>query len=192
MRFAWIPIPLFLVLIGFLWQADLAVVWEPPYLLPLLNFTFSTAVSIFVSYLAALSFSRNASFPILMLGCGMLFFGAVSLIAAISIHFGQINIGLTVYNTGVLLAGACHFVTAAASKRIDRRVKKYAVLVLSCAYGLVLAVTGLLTFAASEGFTPVFFIQGVGATDLRQVILGTAVGLFGISGLMIRYFFHNY
>jgi hypothetical protein len=65
---------------------------EPPYLLPLLNFIFSTAVSIFVAYLAVISFSRNASVTVLMLGSGMLFFGTVSFIAAIAIQLGHINV----------------------------------------------------------------------------------------------------
>ncbi|MFZ0131845.1 MAG: hypothetical protein WAK95_04835 [Desulfobacterales bacterium] len=129
----------------------MTVVWEPAFLLTTMNFVFSTAVSIFVSYLAALSFSRNASFTALMLGCGTLFFGLVSLIAAVSVHFGQINIALTVHNTGVCLSGVCHFLAAASTRQIDRRIKRHAILVLAIAYAIVLAVADFLTFAAFEG-----------------------------------------
>ncbi len=191
-RYAWVPIPVFLVLIGTLWRAEMTVVWEPAFLLTTMNFVFSTAVSIFVSYLAALSFSRNASFTVLMLGCGTLFFGIVSLIAAVAVHFGQINIALTVHNTGVCLSGACHFMAAASTRQIDRRIQRHAILVLAIAYAIVLAVTGFLTFAAFEGVTPVFFIQGRGATPLRQAVLGSAVALFAFSGVIIRYFLNGF
>ena len=191
-RYAWLPIPVFLVLFGTLRLADMTVVWEPAFLLTLLNFVFSTTVSLFVSYLAALSFFRNASFTVLMLGCGTLFFGIVSLIAAVAIHFGQINIALTIHNIGVCFSGACHFLAAASTRRIDRRIERHAMLILAIAYASVLAVTGVLTFAAFEAMTPVFFIQGQGATPLRQAVLGTAVVLFTFSGLMIRYFFDGF
>jgi hypothetical protein len=79
-----------------------------PFLLPLLNFIFSTAVSVFVAYLAAISFARNASLTVLMLGIDMLFFGRVSFIAAIGVQLGYINVGVTVFNTGVLLHWVCY------------------------------------------------------------------------------------
>jgi PAS domain S-box-containing protein len=183
-RFAWLSIPIFLALVGFFWLAELKVVLEPPYLLPLLNFIFSTAVSVFVAYLAAISFARNASLTVLMLGSGMLFFGTVSLIAAIMVQLGHINAALTVYNTGVLFSGICHGL-AAAALIIESRVNRDAILILSATYALVLTVTGLLTYAAAKGLTPVFFIQGIGPTPLRQAVLGTAVGVHVLCGVLI-------
>jgi PAS domain S-box-containing protein len=183
-RYAWLPIPIFILLIGTLWLADMKIVIEPPYLLPLFNFIFSTAVAFFVSYLAVISFSRNASVTVLMLGSGMLFFGTVSFIAAIAIQLGHINIGVTVYNTGVLFSGMCHLL-AAAALTIESRVNRNAVLILSATYALVLTVIGLLTYAAAKGLTPVFFLQGMGPTPFRQAVLGTAVGIHLLSGFII-------
>jgi PAS domain S-box-containing protein len=183
-RYAWLPIPIFILLIGILWMADLKIVLEPPYLLPLFNFIFSTAVAFFVSYLAVISFSRNASVTVLMLGSGMLFFGTVSVIAAIAIQIGQINLGITVYNTGVLFSGMCHLLAAAALV-IESRVNRNAILILSATYALVLTVIGLLTYAATKDLTPVFFIQGIGPTPFRQAVLGTAVGIHLLSGIII-------
>lgn len=148
LHFAWLPIPLFILLIGFLWQAKYKIVFDPPYLLLLLNFTFSTAVSLFIAGLAAISFARNALFPVLIMGCGMLFFSAVSLIAAIAINFRQVNIGLTVYNIGMCLSGACHVLAAAAYISFER-IKKNAIPVLIGLYGLVLTITGFLTYMPS-------------------------------------------
>lgn len=184
LQFAWLAIPIFLAVIGVLWQADVKIVLEPPYLLPLLNFFFCTAVSIFVAYLAGISFSRNASVTVLMLGSGMLFFGTVSLIAAVAIQLGHINIGITVYNTGVLFSGICH-VLAAAALVVESRVSRHAILTLSATYALVLTVTGLLTYAAAKGLTPVFFVQGIGPTPLRQAVTGTAIGVHVVSGIII-------
>ncbi len=183
-RFAWVPIPLLVTLIWFFWQMERKVVLEPPYLLPLLNFFFSTAISIFVSYLAAVSFYRNASLTVLMQGCGTLFFGIVSLIAAIAIQMDRINIGITVYNIGMLLSGGCHLM-AAAAMAVESRVQRQAILMLRAAYALVFTIIGILTYAAVKDFTPIFFVQGIGPTPLRQAVLGTAIGLFVISGLTI-------
>ena len=184
LRYAWLPIPIFILLIGTLWLADIKLVLEPPYLLPLFNFIFSTAVSFFVSYVAVISFSRNASVTVLMLGSGMLFFGTVSFIAAIAIQIGQINLAITVYNTGVLFSGMCHFL-AAAALTIESRVNRSAILVLSATYAFILTVIGLLTYAAAKDLTPVFFIQGIGPTPFRQAVLGTAVGIHLLSGIII-------
>jgi hypothetical protein len=81
-----------------------------------------------------------------------------------------------VYNTGVLFSGMCHLL-AAAALMIESRVNRNAILILSATYAIVLTVTGLLTYAAAKGLTPVFFIQGIGPTPLRQAVLGTAVGV---------------
>ncbi|MFB0536675.1 MAG: PAS domain S-box protein [Anaerolineae bacterium] len=53
------------------------------------------------------------------------------------------------------------------------------------AYLGVLVFTALLTVASLRGAIPPFFIQELGPTLLRQVVLGTAVALFGISSLFL-------
>jgi PAS domain S-box-containing protein len=183
-RFAWLSIPIFLALVGFLWLADIKIVLEPPYLFPLLNFIFATAVSVFVAYLASISFARNASMTALMLGSGMLFFGTTSFMAAIAIQLGYINAGVTVYNTGMLFAGICHLLAAIALIS-ENRVHRNAILAISATYALVLTVTGLLAYVAATDLTPVFFIQGIGPTPLRQAVLGTAISLHVLSGIII-------
>lgn len=97
-RWAWVPIPLFLLALILLRVVGIPVIAEPPYLVVILNFVFSTAVLLFVAYLAAGSFARQPSLPVLLLGCGTLCFGVVSLVAGIAIHFQQENLALTVYN----------------------------------------------------------------------------------------------
>jgi len=52
------------------------------------------------------------------------------------------------------------------------------------AYLGVLVFTALLTITSIRGAIPPFFIQELGPTLLRQVVLGTAVALFGISSLL--------
>jgi PAS domain S-box-containing protein len=183
-QFAWLPIPIFIVLIGILWLAGVKIVLEPPFLFPLLNFIFATAVSFFVAYLAVVSFARNASVTVLMLGSGMLFFGINSFILGIAVQIGHINVGVTVYNTSMLFGGMCHLLAASALV-MQYRIERHAILILSATYALVLTITGLLTYMAASGLTPVFFIQGIGPTPLRQAVLGTAIGLHVLSGIII-------
>lgn len=186
MRLAWLPVPLLLTILLLLWMLELpAVVVEPPYLLLVLNFTFRTAIGVFIAYLAARGFSRNGSLPVLGLGCGMLLFGTASLVSALAVNFGYFNLGLTVYNTGLCLSAACHLAAAVWTLTpAGRRVPK-AGLVVSLVYACALLLVSLLTFAAIRGLTPVFFIQGEGPTPIRQVILLLTTSMFALASLLI-------
>ncbi len=57
------------------------------------------------------------------------------------------------------------------------------------AYLGVLVFMALLTIASLQGAIPPFFIQGVGPTLLRQVVLGTAAALFAMSSLLFMIFY---
>ncbi len=184
-RWAWVPIPLFLVAILVLRLLEIPQVVEPPYLLPVLNFLLSSAIMIYVAYLAARSYAHLPSLPVLLLGSGALAFGLVGLLAPIAIHYQRFNLALTGYNTGMLLSGLCHVIGAiiAASPPNPEQLRSRT-LPISAAYGLVLALLGLVWFLAWNGLTPVFFVQGQGATSIRQAILGAAVFTFSLAAAM--------
>lgn len=185
-RFAWVPIPLFLAAILILWVVDPPVPpAEPRYLLPLLNFFFRTAIAGFIAYLAWRSFGRNGYLPILMLGCGMLFFGISSLVSGVAVYYGEINFGLTVYNTGMWLSGACHLVAGFTTFTSGDWFVRHARLVQTAAYTAILVVSGALAFAAFEGWTPVFFVEGEGPTQFRQMLLSSAIAMFALAAILI-------
>jgi hypothetical protein len=64
-RWAWLPIPLCILASFVLWLVGDTGVFEPPYLLAILNFVFSTAVMLFIAYLAARSYIMSPSQPVL-------------------------------------------------------------------------------------------------------------------------------
>lgn len=139
----------------------------------------------FVAHLAGRSFVRHPSLPVLLLGSGSLAFGLVSLISALAIHYGNHNVGVTVYNTGMLLSGLCHALGAAligttTDHLSNRRVR----LLMKGAFAVVLTLVGLTTFLSLQGEMPLFFIQGEGPTLIRQAVLGSAVAVFALAGLI--------
>lgn len=184
---AWTPIPLFLILMAVLRFYENQAVFEPFYLLPMLNFIFSTAVSIFVAYLAGRSFLADGTVSVLLLGNGTMIFGLVSLIGSVAVSIGgEINAGVAVYNIGVFLSGLCHLLSAG-SGMIGNPVRMihHRDLVLNGTYALVTTAVGVVTILATQEVMPPFFIQNSGPTPLRQGFLGAAVILFGLSGILL-------
>lgn len=184
---AWTPIPLFMVFMAALWMLNTKAVFEPSYLLPTLNFIFSTAISIFVAYLAGRSFLSDGGVSVLLLGCGTLIFGLVSLIASITISFArEVNAGVAIYNIGMFLSGFCHFLSAVSGlKGHFGRIIRNRDLLLNGTYGLVTAAVGVVTILVFQGVIPPFFMEDAGPTPLRQGFLGAAILLFGISGVLL-------
>jgi hypothetical protein len=65
--------------------------FEPRFLLPALNIAFLTGVSVLVAFLAARSYLWGESAAVLLLGCGMLAFGAASAFAALNHPSGRLG-----------------------------------------------------------------------------------------------------
>ena len=187
---AWLPIPLFLVTMIVLWAADLRTAYESPYLLMALNFVFSTLVSLFIAYLIGRSFLARRMLGLLMLGSGVMVWGAAGLVG-VAVGFlgnagGQFdsNVLVTIHNTSVWLSALCYFTGAVLSLRARRGVH-VAGLSLAAAYTLALAAVGLVAMAAHAGWMPIFFVQGHGGTPLRQVVLASAIAMFIITASLL-------
>ncbi len=184
-RIAWIPIPLFLAAMVWGRYSGFHGYFEPPHLLPILNFTFQTAISLFIALLAARRYLVNRSLSLLLMGCGMVIFGSVSLISSVAVGLREVNMGVTIHNIGMALAGLCHFMAAAAGLIHGRPRPRTSEVLLLNAYFSAAAVLFLLTFAAHEGIIPTFFTQSAGPTLLRQTVLGMGVALFALAGAML-------
>ncbi len=182
---AWVPIPLFLMVMILLRINHIEGAFEPPYLLTILNFTFCTTVSLVVAFLGARSYLTSGSLSVLLLGAGMFTFGSVSLIASILINLGQLNDGVTVYNIGMVLTGICHLLGAVSGlvNRSDPKPRQR--ILLPWVYGAALAVVLMVSIGAHEGIIPLFFIQGEGATPMRQAVLSLGIGLLALSALIL-------
>jgi len=188
------PVPAFIVLIATLAILDIRVMFEPS-LLPLLDTVFVSVIAIIVAYLSAKSYLTTGSLSLLLLGSGVLAFGAGNYVVGWLLGApGGAEVGATIHSTGALFGSVFHLVSAASilaavTPETVRRLRKFQVMI---AYLGVLAFIAVLTIAVLQGAIPPFFIYRIGVTPLRQGVLGTAVALFAISSLLfMRSFFKS-
>jgi PAS domain S-box-containing protein len=158
------------------------LVFSFPFLNFFLNTVFVFLSSFTVAYLAGRTYVRTGNLSLLLLGAGALTVGLGNAISSWLAEPGGENLAVTVHNCGVLLAGALHFagtVVATSEVRIGKRFRRRAYLLL--AYAGVLSFVLLLSLFSQRAL-PDFFIQGIGFTPPRQMVLGSAVLLFSVSG----------
>ena len=186
MRLSFIPIPALIVIIAGLYAiVNPSSSYEPARLLPVTNTIFVTVVLFIVSYIAIRNYKATGRIQILLLGCGVLAFGIGGIVAGLVRSFpgAGANLNVTIYNTGALIGGIFHFVAACIllagiSPEMGSKRKEYW---LKFAYVGLIVFLGLFTMANLKGLIPLFFIQGVGPTLLRQWVLGSADILFAFS-----------
>ena len=118
---AWLPIPIFLIIILFLAWFRPATVWNPLLLFTSLNIIFLTLIMIFVSILAIRSYLTKSSLVILLLGSGSLALGLGGLIAGIAILGNNPNSTVSIYNTSACISGI--FILASAILSISIKTK---------------------------------------------------------------------
>ena len=176
-----VPVPVLLAAIGVLWFLDVHSSFESRSLLTLLNFTFVTGTSAVIALLAARTFVATGSPGALFLGSGVLLMGAAFLAAPLAgVHAP--NVTATVHNLGMLAAGVLSLIGAWQSYRPRAPVRAPAP-ALVAAYASSLGFVAGTAYLALAETTPTFFVQGIGGTPLRQVVLATGAGLFGAAGL---------
>lgn len=186
-RLGAIAVPAFIIVMAILYVSPSEAVFDPPLLLFILNTLFISIVAFVGSYISARSYLMSGSPGLLLMGCGMLAIGIGALIAGLLRDLPDgANLNVTMFNIGVLLSSAFHFTAATlisagmTSKLLKTPGKPKVILV----YAPVLVFLTFVMVASLQGAVPRFFIQGVGGTPLRQVVLGAAVALFLISSCL--------
>jgi PAS domain S-box-containing protein len=169
-------VPFLLVGILAIWAADLRARYESPYLTMLLNIVFSALVGLFIAYLVGRTFLAQGTSGPILLGCGVLFWGAAGVVAP-AFSGGDPNTMVTIHNCCTWLSAACHL-TGVVTLRSSSRVLRGGGLPLVAAYLVTLAVIALIVIAAVGQWLPTFFVPGQGGTPLRQVVLGLAAIMF--------------
>ncbi len=178
------PILVFIILICLFMATGSETVFDPPWLLALLNLIFLSLIPALIVYLTVKAYLSSGSMGILALSSGALLMGlSASTVGFLIGDTGGPNKAVTFYNIGFFLAGVFHCAGAAGvlvgmEPESDQRRRR--ITVFSLYLGLFLGM-GLLLIATHTELTPVFFIQGIGATPIRQAVLGSAVGLFAVS-----------
>ena len=173
-------------------RSDLKAVFEPPLLLPIMNTIFAGFIPIAVSIIAARTYFFSGLNSLLFMGCGMMTFGCGAVLAGWLISGQQRpNVNVTIYNTAALLGSVFHALGAVLTlkKETPETMSERRNFKLILAYSGMLLLVFLLTLATFYGITPIFFIQGVGPTLLRQSVLWAAVILFLLSALVMMRIF---
>lgn len=145
----------------------------------------ASAMAFGVADTSARSYLRSGVPTFLLLGCGVLTFGTSSLFAAWLIGPAGTNVNVTVFDIGALAAALLHaggatsaWVGASPHNVPNLRGR------LLLSYVSAIAFSLLQTAAALLGVVPTFFVQGVGPTLLRQIVLGGAIALFAFSSVI--------
>ena len=188
-RLAFFPIPIFVVSMAVIYfTVAPTLFFEPAWLLPITNTLFVTVMSFLVAYVAMRNYRATGQIQILLLGCGLLSVGTGAVVAAAvrGVPIAGVNLNVTIYNTAALMGGAFHFAAAflllaGLSSEVKPRQKTWW---QTFSYTAIAVLVVLFTAAVYKGMVPPFFVQGVGATALRQAVLGTADILFAFSSLI--------
>lgn len=161
--------------------------FEPPLLNSILYTVFISLTSFLVAYISLKGYLQTGSAILLLLGSAGLAWGSASLVGSWlgSLPAGP-NVGITIVNTGALLASAFHVASGTLTSNSTfpenrPRVRKS---LSSIAYIGVLSFMAILTLTSLEGLVPPFFVPGVGQTPLRMAVLGSASALFAVSSLL--------
>ena len=183
-RFAWLPVPLLLAAIIAASAAGLRESYENEALRLVLSFTFYTLVSLGTLFLIGRSFLSSGLPGLLLLECGVVLWSLAGTVGDIVSH-GDANIDVTIFNTGILLAGLCHLAGAVLSLRPQRSLSARPLwLGVGCA--LALGSLWLVTWMTLAGWLPVFFIPGQGGTMVRTWVLISATAMFVLSAVLLR------
>jgi PAS domain S-box-containing protein len=183
-RLAGWSILLLLVAIVTFRLAGLTDVYQHAALRLVLSSTFYTLVALATLVLVARSFLASGAAGLLLLECGVVFWSLSGTVGDFVFH-GDVNVDVTVFNVGILLAALCHLSGAALATRPHHPLGARPQW-LALGIALALAALGLVTWAALTGRLPVFFIQGQGGTPMRYGVLIAAIAMFLLSAVVWR------
>ena len=149
-----------------------------------MSFIFYTLVSLGTLFLIGRSFLASGTPGLLLLECGVILWSLAGTVGDAVSH-GDANINVTIFNTGILLAGLCHLTGAILSLQPQRALRNKS-LWLGVGAVLTLGALWLVTWAALSGWLPVFFIPGQGGTLVRYCVLVSAIVMFVLAaGLLL-------
>jgi PAS domain S-box-containing protein len=182
-RYAWLPIPILLAAIIAFRVAGLHEIYDAPDLALILRLIFYTSVSLVTLFFIGRSFLVLGTLKLLFLECGLVFWSLTGPVANIASR-GDVNIEITIFNLSIFLASLCHMAGAIFSLR-PHRVLSARPLWLVAGCTIALGTLSLISYAALEGWLPVFFISGHGGTPVRQLVLLSSITAFVVSACLL-------
>ena len=183
-RLSILPIIFFSLALAILFIFNLGedIVFNPPYLLLILNTIFLTGTGIAIAIVSAKSFLKEGSNVMLILGLATTIGGLAALFAGWTAMF-SIDYSVAIYNIGIFLSGGLQVLSATiifggANPTDSPSRKKTLVLSYSAIIISFTTITALVVF----GFSPTFFTAS-GPTLARQWVISTAIAFFVISSV---------
>lgn len=187
-----IPIPIFLAAAVGLAFLDVREVIAPLSLIPITHTLLISCISFVVAYISAKGYMESGLYRLLLLGTGDFAFGVGFLASWLPDIPGWPNVLLTVDNTGILVSSILHVLSAivVGSGAIKEMASQRGKVQVILSYVLVSVFMVLLMVASVLGVTPPFFVQGIGPTPLRGMVVVVALMLFSISSIaLMRLYF---
>ena len=185
----WAPLPVLLLAVIGLWLADLREPYESLYLQIGLNLVFSTLAGLLVAVLFGRSFLTHGTPGLLLFGGGAVIWAAAGVTSLAPIldagHGFDANLPITIHNICIWAASFCQLAGAALLLRWRSRLPARW-LWLAGASLAAAATVGFVVLAALAGWTPVFFVQGAGGTEVRGFLLGSTIIMLALTVALLR------
>jgi PAS domain S-box-containing protein len=140
--------------------------------------------SLFILSIVIQTFQMTGSPGFLLLGCGVVLWGSAGEVSTAVAH-GNANTIVTIHNSFVWLSALCHLAGVAYSLRSKGAVRATP-LWLTAGCAALLAVGSGIVFATLSGWLPIFFVQGRGGTQIRLLVLGSAIVMFMLAAALLR------
>ncbi len=157
-------------------------VYNPKYLLLILNTIFIAGTGIIVTVISARSYLKDGSINILLLGSATLIAALVALIAGwLSILSSNQNV--TIYDSGFMVSSALQLSSALSLLYWNKLRTSGRKSILAMTYGAVLIFVGLYATMSARDVFPKFFTNS-GATWVDQSVLGISITFFALSFLI--------
>ncbi len=181
------PIAVFAILIVLFFSLGLyAPVFEPPYLVLILNTLFLTISSLVVAAISVQTYLVGGRSNVLLLGCAFLINGIAAAVAGWLFSFSA-NLTVTIYNTCTLLSAFLQLANAVFPPQVlgvepmrkDLRARLVVFFVAS------IAIIALVIAFAYYNVLPEFFVEGSGATMLDISVLAVTILFFAASSLLL-------
>lgn len=180
-----IPVVFFLVAILLIMSVPSKLAYNSQLLSTILTLAFVGASYILVAYITAGAYLRTGSLSFILVGSSLILGGFTSVLAFT--FSNSPNYEVTVFNLGVFGCAILNFVSALSvffGLGSPSSQKKHSVGLPLATYSIFTVLSFVIAFLALKNLTPVFFMQGVGATLIRKLVVGASIGLFGISSLL--------
>ncbi len=162
-------------------------IYESTMLLTLLNGVFITLVSLITAVIAITSYFRIGLWRYLALASGSLVFGLTALLSGSLMRIYGLNVSITTYNIASLMTAFCYSfsVLRYGSISVTDRFPIKRVVAASITLVITISVVVAIVLLSIMNVFPPFFVQGIGSTPIRQVVLGLVIVLMASTSINI-------